>query len=87
MEETMQKQNKPSYEELEKIVMQTQEKYAQLQGQFQNMEMTTLRLRLLLNVMNCPNITKFTNAFIEYCSKEIEEILTIKEQKDGKQSN
>lgn len=71
------KNNKPSYEELERVIgiknNQLQEMYNHLQ-EANNQNIIT-RLQFLFEVLHCKE--SFSNSFVYRCANEIEELITI----------
>ena len=77
--------NKMSYEQLEQIAHQLSAKVRELQLECRNIQMINMfqRLDFLLKIVEIAKmpdtIYKFNNTFIEDCMKEIEQLITIKE--------
>lgn len=73
---------KMSYEELEEVANQLSQQVQRLHIQCQQMNVsnTLARLELLFKVVNTPNV--FSEQFIEYCAKEIESLIVLKEKEE-----
>lgn len=80
MEETKDSKKKLSYDELVKVASQLQQKLMIAEQRLQSIDMTSMRLHYLFDVVRYANRGVFTQEFVKKCSKEIEEILTIKEE-------
>lgn len=83
MEEKSKEQEKLSYEELEKVALQMQQRCEQLfqrctylERRLEEINATSLRLEYLFKVIKHKD--SFSSDFSGDCIKEIEEILTIK---------
>lgn len=73
----MEEKNKLSYEKLEAVAVQFQNKSANLEMQLKSINMTTLRLNYLFKVVE--NKDAFNTEFVVKCTTEIEDLLTIEE--------
>lgn len=71
---------KLSYEELTNVAVQMQQRAMEAEQKLRSIDLTNMRLHYLFEVVRHSNKGAFTPEFIEKCSKEIEEILTIKEE-------
>lgn len=80
MEETKDSNKKLSYDELVNVASQLQQRAMVAEQRLQNIDMTGMRLHYLFDVIKYANRGAFTQEFIEKCAKEIEDILTIKEE-------
>lgn len=81
MEEKDSKQ-KLSYEELTNVAVQMQQRAMAAEQKLHNIDMTNMRLHYLFEVIRYSNKEVFTQEFIEKCAKEIEDILTIKDDEN-----
>lgn len=72
------KTNKMTYEELEKVAMQLQQKIVMAEAKLRQIDFASMRLTWLFKVIE--NSASFNKQFINNCSKEIEELLTIEEE-------
>ena len=79
MEETKDSK-KLSYDELVKVASQLQQRAMIAEQKLQSIDMTGMRLHYLFEVVKCHDKAFFTEEFMRKCSKEIEDILTIKEE-------
>lgn len=77
---------KMSYEQLEQVAHQLSEQTRQLYSKLQksNMENVFKRLDYLFKVVENKNV--FSKEFLDNCIKEIEEIITIPESEDNKET-
>jgi hypothetical protein len=81
-----------TYEQLEQIAHQLTNKVRELQFEVNNIQMSNMfqRLDFLLRIIeiakmdNKNPITDFNKSFIEDCIREIEDLITIKEKQDIK---
>lgn len=80
MEEQKMEQKKLSYEELEKVAVQLQQKCRTLENNLRNIDMTSIRLNFILKALEVKEV--FSKEFIDKCSKEVEEILFEDEPKE-----
>lgn len=80
MEETKNPGKKLTYEELNNIAAQMQQRAMIAEQKLQSIDMTGMRLHYLFEVVKCHDKAFFTEEFMRKCSKEIEDILTIKEE-------
>ena len=69
-----------SYEQLKTIALQAQQTAYNLKERLQNIDMVSLRLTWLFKVIE--NKTSFNKDFINKCSSEIENLLTIEESNE-----
>lgn len=74
MEETKE-QKKLSYEELERVALQLQQKCIMAENKLRVIDMTSTRLNYLFKVMEFSEM--FTEEFVDKCCTEIEELLTL----------
>lgn len=74
MEETKE-QKKLSYEELEGVAVQLQQRCMMLENKLRAIDMTSTRLNYLFKVIEFSDM--FTEEFVDACCTEIEELLTI----------
>ncbi len=77
MEET--KDKKISYEQLENVAMQLQQKCVMYEQKLKLIDMTATRLNYLFKVVEYE--MSFNRAFVNKCTEEIENILTIEDDK------
>lgn len=77
---------KLSYEQLEQVANQLSEQTRKLYSKLQksNMENVFKRLDYLFKVVENKDV--FSKEFLDNCIKEIEEIITIPEEKDNKET-
>lgn len=73
---------KLSYEELNKVAVQMQQRAMIAEQRLQSIDMTSMRLHYLFDVVKYANRDVFTQEFVEKCAKEIEDILTVKEEEN-----
>lgn len=74
MEETKE-QKKLSYEELERVALQLQQRCIMAENKLRVIDMTSTRLNYLFKVMEFSEM--FTEEFVDKCCTEIEELLTL----------
>lgn len=77
MEENSKEQKKLSYEELENVAVQLQHRCVELERKLRNIDIASFRLEYLFKVIE--NKDNFSSGFVECCTKEVEDILTIKD--------
>ena len=70
--------SKPTYEQLEQVVMQIQQRLMAAENKLRSIDFTVMRLTWLFKVIE--NKEAFTEEFISKSSKEIEELLTLEEE-------
>ena len=70
--------SKPTYEQLEQVVMQIQQRLMVAENKLRSIDFTIMRLTWLFKVIE--NKEAFTEEFISKSSKEIEELLTLEEE-------
>lgn len=70
--------SKPTYEQLEQVVMQIQQRLMVAENKLRSIDFTVMRLTWLFKVIE--NKEAFTEEFISKSSKEIEELLTLEEE-------
>ena len=75
-EKTNQKENKLTYEQLEQVAVQLQQKLAMAESRLNNIDFASMRLTWLFRVIENKK-GEFSKEFIDKCVKEIEDILTI----------
>lgn len=80
MEETENPGKKLTYDELNNIAVQMQQRAMIAEQKLQNVDLTSMRLHYLFEIIRYSNRDVFTQEFVEKCAKEIEDILTIKEE-------
>lgn len=71
---------KLSYEELENVAIQLQHRAAALENQLRSINTMSIRLNYLFQVIN--NKVAFPESFVNKCSEEIMEALTIEDPSD-----
>lgn len=81
----MEEKNKLSYEKLEAVAIQFQNKSANLEMQLKSINMTTLRLNYLFKVVE--NKDAFNTEFVVKCATEIEDLLTIEEDNSKEEAS
>lgn len=69
--------SKPTYEQLEQVAMQMQQRLMVAENKLRSIDFTVMRLTWLFRVIE--NKEAFTEEFISKSSKEIEELLTLEE--------
>lgn len=79
MEEKKEEQTKLTYEQLENVAVQLQQKCAILENKLRSIDGTTIRLNYLLKVLETKDV--FPAEFITKCASEVEDILTIEDEK------
>lgn len=70
--------SKPTYEQLEQVAMQMQQRLMVAENKLRSIDFTVMRLTWLFKVIE--NKEAFTEEFISKSSKEIEELLTLEEE-------
>lgn len=70
--------SKPTYEQLEQVAMQIQQRLMVAENKLRSIDFTVMRLTWLFKVIE--NKEAFTEDFISKSSKEIEELLTFEEE-------
>ena len=70
--------SKPTYEQLEQVAMQIQQRLMAAENKLRSIDFTVMRLTWLFKVIE--NKGAFTEEFISKSSKEIEELLTLEEE-------
>lgn len=80
MEEQKKEQEKLSYESLENVASQLQQRCVMLENKLRSIDMVSLRLNYLFKVVSIKGV--FTEEFIIKCSKEIENLLTVEESEE-----
>lgn len=85
MEEKVKTENKLSYDDLLNVANQLQQQNMQLRKALQevNYSNTFKRLDYLFKVMEFPEM--FSDTFVENCTKEIEDTMTIPENNEEKE--
>lgn len=71
---------KLSYEELTNVAVQMQQRAMMAEQKLKSIDMTGMRLHYLFEVIKHTDKDVFTHEFVEKCAKEIEDILTVKEE-------
>lgn len=79
MEEQKNIQEKLSYEKLEEVAVQLQQRCAMLENKLRSIDLVSIRLNYLFKVLEVKS--SFSEEFVNKCSKEVEEILTVEESK------
>lgn len=81
MEETTKtpETNKLSYDQLERVALQLQQRAMEAEAKLNSVNMTTIRLDYLFKVIDKP--LQFPVEFVDKCASEIMDILEIKEEK------
>ena len=79
MEEQKNNQEKLSYEKLEEVAVQLQQRCAMLENKLRSIDLVSIRLNYLFKVLEVKS--SFSEEFVNKCSKEVEEILTVEESK------
>lgn len=77
-------ETKLTYEQLEQAAMQLQQRLMMVEGKLKSIDITSIRLTYLFKVIE--NRAAFTEKFIDKCTKEIEDILTIEEETPSTES-
>lgn len=77
MEEEKREQAKLSYEQLENVASQLQQRCAFLEKKIMSIDITSYRLNYLFKVIK--HSEAFPIDFVSKCSKEIEDLLTLEE--------
>lgn len=77
MEEKKETSTKLSYEQLEQIAAQLQQKLIIVENKLRSIDFTSMRLTWLFKVLENENV--FSADFTNKCSKEVEELLTLEE--------
>lgn len=70
--------NKPTYEQLEQLAMQMQQRLMMAENRLRSIDFASMRLTWLFKVIE--NKDSFSEEFINKSSKEIEELLTLEEE-------
>lgn len=78
MEEQKNNQEKLSYEKLEEVAVQLQQRCVMLESKLRSIDLMSIRLKYLFKVLDAKS--SFSLEFINKCSDEIEEILTVEEE-------
>jgi hypothetical protein len=78
MEEQKNNQEKLSYEKLEEVAVQLQQRCVMLENKLRSIDLMSIRLKYLFKVLDAKS--SFSLEFINKCSDEIEEILTVEEE-------
>ena len=74
--------NKLSYEELEKVAMEAQQRMIMMENRLRSIDFASMRLNWLFKVIE--NKDSFSLGFLEKCVKEVEGLLTLEEDSDNK---
>ena len=77
--------NKLSYEQLEQVALQLQQRAMQAEAKLGSINMTTLRLEYLFRVTDRANM--FPSKFVDKCAAEIIELLEVKEETTKEDNN
>lgn len=78
MEEQKNNQEKLSYEKLEEVAVQLQQRCVMLENKLRSIDLMSIRLKYLFKVLDVKS--SFSEVFVNKCSNEIEEILTVEEE-------
>lgn len=70
-------QVKPTYEQIEQVAMQLQQRLMIVENRLKGIDFATMRLTWLFKVLE--NKSSFPAEYVNKCAKEVEEILTIEE--------
>lgn len=73
--EEIKEQKKLSYEELEGVAVQLQQRCVMLENKLRAINIASTRLNYLFKVIEFGNM--FTDEFVDKCCTEVEELLTI----------
>lgn len=79
---TQSSEKKLTYEQLENAAMQLQNQVMMLENRLKTIDYTAIRLNWLFEVLKAKEV--FKPDFVISCAKEIEDILTIKEETEEK---
>ena len=79
MEEQKKEQTKLTYEQLENVAVQLQQKCAMLENKLRSIDGTTIRLNYLFKALEARDI--LSPEFIAKCASEVEDIMTLEEEK------
>ena len=77
-EEVKETANKLTYEQLEQAAMQLQQRVIMAEGRLRSIDMVSMRLTWLFKVLE--NKEVFPSEFINKCSEEVVELLTLEEE-------
>lgn len=75
MEEKNTKETKLTYEQLEQVAAQLQQRLIMVENKLRSIDFAAMRLTWLFKVIE--NKASFSTEFADKCSREVEEILTI----------
>lgn len=78
MEEVKETANKLTYEQLEQTALQLQQRVIMAEGRLRSIDMASMRLTWLFKVLE--NKEVFPSEFINKCSEEVVELLTLEEE-------
>lgn len=78
MEEQKNIQEKLSYEKLEEVAVQLQQRCAMLENKLRSIDLISIRLNYLFKVLEVKS--SFSEEFVNKCSKEVEDLLTVEEE-------
>lgn len=77
MEERDTKATKLTYEQLEQVAMQLQQRLVIAENKLRSIDFAAMRLTWLFKVIE--NKSSFSAEYVDKCAKEVEKILTIEE--------
>lgn len=72
--------NKPSYEQLEQIAIQLQNRALQAEARLGAINLTTMRLEYLFKILDRAKF--FPDQFVDSCAEEIVDLLEVKHEKE-----
>lgn len=72
--------SKPSYEQLEQIALQLQQRVLQAEARLGAINLTTMRLEYLFNILDRARF--FSDQFVKDCVDEISSLLEVKNEKE-----
>ena len=72
--------NKPSYEQLEKIALQLNQRALQAEARLGTINLTTMRLEYLFKILDRAKF--FPDQFVDDCVAEIVDLLEVKKEKE-----
>lgn len=78
MEEVKEAANKLTYEQLEQVAMQLQQRVMMAEGKLRSIDMASMRLAWLFKVLE--NKETFPSEFVDKCLEEIKDLLTLEEE-------
>lgn len=78
MEEEVKKEERLTYEQLVQVANTLQHKLIEAESKLKSIDFATVRLNFLFKVLEVKE--SFSASFIEKCTKEVEELMTIEEE-------